>query len=277
MSHCKISEIAIDEILVSGDRRQACPKKVAAIARSISKSGQRHPITVVKRSYFWGKEKYELSAGLHRLQAAKALGLAVISATLIDKRASVAWSAAENLARNDLSALERADEIVKFAKVEMSDVVGATGGRQPYDKGISRIAKELGYDRRIIRQAYLFQHLEPLVRQKLVERRLDRNARFIERVARLSGIKDQLAEVDARVKGDPFCRNGKKVRKRDGISDKADKSDNDDWLTDLTPSETSIDPYLERLEHSWRESSTQVLFRSAPTDSKRRFCKWLMQ
>ncbi len=74
--------IGIDDIYVPVKRRRELkPETVEAIAESMLEHGQKTPISVRKDD-----ERFVLVEGLHRLEAARALGEATINAIVVAAR-----------------------------------------------------------------------------------------------------------------------------------------------------------------------------------------------
>ena len=104
-----IWELLVDEIDVVKRLRDIDPVQVAALQESFAEVGMRTPITVRKNPDAAGR-KYLLTAGGHRLAAARALEWDVISAFVTDDDELNAelWEVDENLARAELSPADRA-------------------------------------------------------------------------------------------------------------------------------------------------------------------------
>jgi ParB-like chromosome segregation protein Spo0J len=150
----EIKSIRIDNIKVIGNHRRIVKKKLRVIKDSMAKIGLKTPITVRAT-----KEGYELVTGRHRLEAAKLLGWTKIDAFLMggDKTERRLWMIAENLHRAGLTALQRAEFVAEWEKlIKERAKVGQddqSGGRQPKDKGLSKLAKQLGTTREDIRRS----------------------------------------------------------------------------------------------------------------------------
>jgi ParB family chromosome partitioning protein len=147
----EIKSIRIDNIKVIGNHRPIVKKKLRVIKDSMAKIGLKTPITVRAT-----KEGYKLVTGRHRLEAAKLLGWTKIDAFVMagGKTESRLWTIAENLHRAGLTALQRAESIKEWEKlIKERPKVGQSGGRQPEDKGLSKVAKQLGTTREHIRRS----------------------------------------------------------------------------------------------------------------------------
>lgn len=111
----KLISIPIASIDASGRCRPVTPAVAEQLAADIGNRGLRQPVEVAAK----GKDKWKLVAGGHRLEACRLLGWAEIPAfevtgeTLELRRDELL----ENLARNELSKLERAQFLAKLKEV----------------------------------------------------------------------------------------------------------------------------------------------------------------
>jgi ParB-like chromosome segregation protein Spo0J len=150
----KRKRIRIDNIKVIGNHRPIVKKKLRVIADSMAKIDLKIPITVRAT-----KEGFELVTGRHRLEAAKSLDWTEIDAFVMGggKTERRLWTIAENLHRAGLTALQRAEFVEEWEKLikKRAEVgeVGQSGGRQPKDKGLSKVAMQLGTTREDIRRS----------------------------------------------------------------------------------------------------------------------------
>jgi N6-adenosine-specific RNA methylase IME4 len=121
--------IDIASIEVGERLRTPNPGAVAELARSIQAIGLLSPIIVTT--------KHELVAGAHRLAAARLLGWATIPAHIVEMGVGDARLAEidENLVRNELSALERAEHLAErkniYEAMHPQTKHGATGNGRP--------------------------------------------------------------------------------------------------------------------------------------------------
>jgi ParB/RepB/Spo0J family partition protein len=126
----KIHYVAIDQIQVSKKHRQVHPEKLVGLKVSIAKIGLRTPLTV--RSFKSGKKR--LITGVHRLEAAKALGWKKVPCVYITGGETVArlWEISENLHRAELTALEESEFIAEWLKLteQNDDDVSAENGQK---------------------------------------------------------------------------------------------------------------------------------------------------
>ena len=116
--------IAIDKVRIGDRKRKLDQTRVAQLAESIGEVGLLNPITVRKDGY--------LVAGRHRLEACRKLGYIHIQATLLDGSALHAELAEidENLIRNDLTAMEQGEHLVR-----RDEILTALGVRAEVGQG----------------------------------------------------------------------------------------------------------------------------------------------
>lgn len=98
--------IALDRIGTASRIRQADPEQVARLAASMAEVGLLSPVTVAEDG-----EGFRLIAGLHRIEAARALGWATIPAAVVDldEHRRVIAECDENLCGPRLTAVEHAE------------------------------------------------------------------------------------------------------------------------------------------------------------------------
>lgn len=103
-----MNRIPIESIRVGGSRRPL--GDITALAASIEEVGLLNPVTVRADG-----DGYLLIAGLHRLEAARSIGWLEIEAVVVDLCGLEAELAEidENLCRNDLTTLERAEQLAR--------------------------------------------------------------------------------------------------------------------------------------------------------------------
>jgi ParB family chromosome partitioning protein len=119
-----------------------------------------------------------------------------VPAVIIKRVQAKAWRASENLHRNDLSALEKSLAIVEYAKErEWLPNVRAEvtkGGKQPHDKGYSRLAKALGYHRNRVAEAHAHASLPKSIQKAILERRKLNTSATLNRLVEMETEEDQL-------------------------------------------------------------------------------------
>lgn len=103
--------VKIDEIIIGENRRSVNPERVKELAASIQEIGLLNPITITEDKY--------LVAGLHRIEAHKLLGRTEIEATVVSLSELDAELAQidENLIRNELTVLERAEQLKRRKEI----------------------------------------------------------------------------------------------------------------------------------------------------------------
>lgn len=155
-------KVFVDSVVVGDRARTLDGDKVSALAESIKTLGLQQPISVYRDE----QDAVRLVAGLHRLEAAKKLGLKEIDACFVSMspRRREMWELAENLFRVDLSKEQRDAHIRRYAEllaeeermaeVSRQDVAkprsGPQGGRP---QGIaSKIAAETGISTRTVQR-----------------------------------------------------------------------------------------------------------------------------
>ena len=152
----KIVLVSINEIIIPRGRRSLSVEAIKELAESIEKRTLLHPITVSK--------KLRLLAGQHRLAACKALGWKKIPVHITNHTGVEAELVEidENLTRNDLNVLERAEQITR-RKHLYEDLYPATvmnkGGRGKTMATVAGVsgfshdaAKKTGLSERTIRE-----------------------------------------------------------------------------------------------------------------------------
>lgn len=179
----QIEQIAVDSVMVGERLRPLDPENVDRVKSSLQSIGLQNPIVcrVVNEFTDADGEVWEnavfLVSGLHRLEAARALGWAKIDAIVTDANDIDAELAeiAENLHRADLSKAARDEHIRRYAELlrarELSDKV-ANNSPKPVGRPVAvstQIAKETGISERTVRR--VLEPPKPIV-PKVVEPRL---------------------------------------------------------------------------------------------------------
>jgi len=103
--------IAISEIRINPGRREANPKHVSELAKSISEVGLLNPITIDRA--------HTLIAGLHRLEATRLLGQTEIECTVssLDGLQAELAEIDENFVRAELTTLEYGDLLLRRKEI----------------------------------------------------------------------------------------------------------------------------------------------------------------
>jgi len=146
--------VRISDVTIPGDHREVDQEVVSQLAESIGRNGLLHPIVVRRREagVFFGKkleEKILLVAGLQRLKGAELAGLKEIPAIFLEGDAGDARlvTIEENLLRKDLTALERAEELVEWMGIAKELEVSGHNVRNPKGGrpkgGTAKLARDL--------------------------------------------------------------------------------------------------------------------------------------
>jgi ParB family transcriptional regulator, chromosome partitioning protein len=132
-------------------RKQFDPATLAELAASIKASGLMQPI-ILRKSYN-SESKYELVAGERRWRAAQLAGLEAVPALVqnLSDEQSAEWALVENLQREDLNAIDRADALKGLV-----DRFGLTH---------AQIAEKIGLDRSTVANLIRLADLEPQIRE----------------------------------------------------------------------------------------------------------------
>ncbi|MEM1330332.1 MAG: ParB/RepB/Spo0J family partition protein [Planctomycetota bacterium] len=145
-------QLAPDVIDVNPNQPRSTFDRAAleALARSIEADGIMQPLVVRARG-----ERYELIAGERRLRAAKHVGLECVPAVLreADDRGSAELALIENLLREDLNPIERAE--------------GLRGLIDQFGETQQGVADRLGMDRSSVSNLLRLLELEPEIRDML--------------------------------------------------------------------------------------------------------------
>jgi ParB family chromosome partitioning protein len=199
----------IADIVLGSCGREINKLKAKQLARSMSDQGQRNPIQIYK--LFNGK--FGLAAGQHRCEAAKILGWPRIPAVLIPREEAKAWRAAENLHRNELDKLRQSLAIVEYAaerkalpSVKMEVI---KGGKQPRDKGYSRLAREIGFSRKRIMEAYAHAALPDSIKAAVFACPKSNKRSILNRLTGMETEREQLRVVRERSRLSPSMARGK--------------------------------------------------------------------
>jgi ParB-like chromosome segregation protein Spo0J len=193
----EVSRVPVDQIVIEETRRVLNQDKVSHLAESIAEIGLRTPITVREVN---GTPM--LVTGQHRLEAAKKLGWSHIDAFIFqgDETDARLWELAENLFRNDLTVLERAESINGWLTlVEEKRKAGQAahpGGEQPHDKGLSSVARELKITREEVRRAAKIAGISAEAKLRAREAGLADNQSALMTIAKAPTPEAQVARVE---------------------------------------------------------------------------------
>jgi ParB family chromosome partitioning protein len=165
-----------------------------------------------------------LVAGRHRVEAMRVIGkdpIAVRIADFDDIEAQL-WRISENLHRNELSALERAEQIAEFARLsqEKADAAKAEHGAQASGERISAqveqkiprgrpeggdsfAARDLGITRQEVQRSKAIATLPDEVKAKAADLGLDRNQSALLAAAKAQTPQAQISTLERRAERSP--------------------------------------------------------------------------
>jgi ParB family chromosome partitioning protein len=289
-----LEEIPVDEVRTVGKRRELDPDNVAKLAASISMVSMRTPIVVTRvESERQGVSNtvFNLLAGAHRLAAVKSLGLDRIQAFVIEgnKVDAKILRLMDNLYRMDLTALQHAEdlaELVRTVQSEQGGQVAHPGGAQPHDKGISRAAKLLGFDRKEVRRALQIDGISAEAKAKATEFGLDKKQSKLLQVAKENGPEAQLAKINELAEAKSPHGGEKKVEPHsDETVDDAEQDDpspsivpeTDDEESDQQESDGPHAPDDEKEEEDPQYAALKTAWRKASRQVRKRFVKEVLQ
>jgi ParB-like chromosome segregation protein Spo0J len=206
-----VKNIPIELILVFQDQRRPIdPDAVTRLAKSIDLEGLKTPVDLVFIKEGMTKGKYKLITGAHRLEAFKTLGKATIPAKILNATQARGLEETENIIRQAPSVLHESIAIVRRAKKLdlIEPEVQPRGGRQPHDRGASRIAKATGINRKRVAEALDHYGLPNKIRSRIQSIGLADNRRILNKLVQMRSAAEQTA----------FLKNLKKPTKRPKIT-----------------------------------------------------------
>lgn len=215
----EFKRIAIADIIVSDRLRAVEEDHAQAIALSIAEHGLLNPITVRFTPNAKGG-KYTLIAGAHRLRGVVLNGASEIDVLIVeaDKTEAALQEITENLFRNELSAIDRA-EFVKAYRELWEEKNGAItrGGDQGAKRQLvalldgeietvsfsEHVADRLGLSKRSVeRLNKIAQHLHPDVRAAVRGTSIADNQAALLKLAKLEPAMQRRAAIAFREEGD---------------------------------------------------------------------------
>lgn len=140
-----LQTIRIDQITVPQGRRRLDPAWVETLAGLFASQGQQSPIEVIARD-----GGYRLVFGAHRLAAAKLLGWPEIDAVVkspedfTDEAEIALREISENLARRELSVLDRAVDIARWREIYEAARGPVKAGRRSKSSQVVTISEDGG-------------------------------------------------------------------------------------------------------------------------------------
>ena len=131
-----VQELKIADIVVPEGRRALNPETLKELKKSVSLLGLQTPITV-RPVKIWGKDKWYLVIGLHRLEVMKQLGKTTIPCFILedDERAARMCEISENLHHADLTPAEYDEQLAEWVRLYEE---GQPIGQNVQDKGRDR-------------------------------------------------------------------------------------------------------------------------------------------
>lgn len=183
-------ELEIADVQVGNRKRKLNESKVQSLAESFSSIGQLQPITVSEGDY----GTYRLIAGLHRLEAAKAIGWKKIQAAVFEGGEIETELAEidENLMRNDLTVLEQGEHLAR-----RQELIGRKVGENQFTirggdimsppKSTNEIAIEIGLtERSAQRRMQAARNIVPEVKEAIRETEIANSTTQLLELARLA-------------------------------------------------------------------------------------------
>ena len=142
------------------------------------------------------KGKCQVIAGAHRLAACGTLGMTTVLVRFLTPGQAKGWEEAENLFRH-LPALDESVALVNYAEKKGLTTVPTGKGRQPHDKGYSRVADALGYDRKRVTEAYAHHALPDSIKSRVRLLRLDDNRKLLTKLSKIKTLAEQRKLLDS--------------------------------------------------------------------------------
>lgn len=178
-SSLDVEDTPIVLITVGEDRRPVDEDAVVKLMESIRQIGLQTPITLREVPYDEDSAELHLVTGRHRLEAAKRLGwetIPAISHTDWDEIDAELWEISENLHRAELTALQRSEQVHRYAELVRTKAAQVAHPEPRYQKrGDSEAARQLGIDRDQIRRSSKIATLTPEAKAVAQETGLDDN------------------------------------------------------------------------------------------------------
>ncbi|BAZ11695.1 hypothetical protein NIES4071_35210 [Calothrix sp. NIES-4071] len=196
-----MSIIAIERVSVHSNRRPLNDQKVAELMQSIKANGLLNPITI--------DQNLNLIAGLHRLTACQLLGLDEIECRIVtceDSDHARLAEIDENLIRNELEALERAELWLERDKILERIGQRAQSGENQYtkkgDESISppgkttlQLATEAGYNKRTYQLGkQIAKNIDPEVKEVIKKTPVAKSHSNLLKIARAGSKERETAE-----------------------------------------------------------------------------------
>jgi ParB family transcriptional regulator, chromosome partitioning protein len=218
----KGARVPFDQIDISTNHRPTHADKVGELVKSIRMLGLQAAPVVIERG-----GRYKLVSGRHRLEAIRVLGYEEVPVRIVgfDDLQARMWTISENLHRNELSALDRAEQIAEFVRLsqEKEDADKATSlpaarstpadpegaqlahpERRYEQRGDSRAARDLGLSRDEVRRSRAIAELPPEVKAKAADLGLKDNQRALLEAAKAPTPQAQVETLERRAERAPI-------------------------------------------------------------------------
>jgi ParB family chromosome partitioning protein len=196
-----------EAVTVWGRLRQVDCARLQEMVQSIREIGIKSPIQVRTIERGSGGREIRLVAGLHRLEAARQLGIKVPAIEFDgDEIAALMWEIAENLHRAELSVQDRADHVARWidlarerceagVSAQLEPKLSSRGrdGEGRPESGINAASRELGIDRNEAQRAIKIAAMTPEAKAAAKDAGLDNNQSALLRAAKAPA--KQQAEV----------------------------------------------------------------------------------
>jgi ParB family chromosome partitioning protein len=196
-------DIKLVDVKLMSNTRLLHPKKVNLLSASVGLHGLQHAIHV----YELENGGFGLAAGRHRFEAVKKLGWTTIPAVILTRAEALVWQWTENNDRYNIDALTESIGIVESARAseKLRGLVSEApkGGKQPEDKGYSKLAKKTGRDRKRVSEAFLHHALPKLVKEKIYQNSQLNKRRTLTLLGNMSTVNEQLAYIRGNDKAKP--------------------------------------------------------------------------
>jgi ParB-like chromosome segregation protein Spo0J len=266
-------DVRVKDIVLGRLTRPVSDSKVSQFAASIRDQGLHQPIHVYELNDTQ-RGKFGLAAGRHRLQALISLGYATVPAVVITRRKAKAWRYSENLHRSGLGALEMSEAIMGYAfeRENLPDVkeVLPRGGQQPNDKGYSKLAKALGFDRKRIAEAFQHNALPESVKGRVRKHIKLNKRRTLNALIALDSEKSQLILLKRELCSDEAPNAKAKPHRRN------------DWVGETSQEKNSAEGSsskpspMKQLRRAWKRSEFRKLYLQQKTSVRKRFVEKYM-
>jgi ParB/RepB/Spo0J family partition protein len=191
----------LDEIEIPMTHRPTHADKVSELVKSIQRLGLQAAPVVTEHD-----GRYRLVSGRHRIEAFRVMGEKRVPVRVVefDEIEARLWTISENLHRNELTALQRAEQIAEYARLtkeklegptedlvklpsaEQTEISAQVDQKMPRGRpegGESLAARKLGMDRSEVRRATRVDSIIPAAKEAAREAGLDHNQSALLKVA----------------------------------------------------------------------------------------------